>query len=243
MADVVTLDGARQSLYKLDTKEVLPFYIAVNSAYKDEKGETQFYDLSTITKVTVDESINDDRFFVDASHLADNGYIKLTPNPENEFIKSLLEDVEEYHAIGTEFDAIISLTNNRGEKMESTVHLEYLARNEQKEVLNIKMSALNENNELVLEPAVLMQFKLMEWPNQRTGDYAYKDLNDLRDAKITDDGKLIVRVWDFATDPDMENKLTLVFTRTLTGSPIPMLPEGEGLMVNFRYELELNITE
>jgi hypothetical protein len=103
MADVVTLDGARQSLYKLDTKEVLPFYIAVNSAYKDEKGETQFYDLSTITKVTVDESINDDRFFVDASHLADNGYIKLTPNPENEFIKSLLEDVEEYHAIGKEF--------------------------------------------------------------------------------------------------------------------------------------------
>ena len=239
MADVVTLDGARQSLYKLDTKEVLPFYIAVNSAYKDEQGETQFYDLSTITEVKV----NDDMFLVDFSHLADNGYIKLTPNPDSQDFKDVLEDIEYVDAHEWSTGVMIELTNNRGEKLEAKVPLDYYPKNEQKDVLNIKMSDLNENNEIVLEPAIIKQFNLSDWPNQRTGDFVYKDMNDLRDVKITDDGKLIVRVWDYATEPDTENKLTLTFTRTLTGSPIPMLPEGEGLMINFRYELELNITE
>ena len=239
MADVVTLDGARQSLYKLDTKEVLPFYIAVNSAYKDEQGETQFYDLSTITEVKV----NDDMFLVDFSHLADNGYIKLTPNPDSQDFKDVLEDIEFVEASWWSTGVKIELTNNRGEKLEAKVPLDYYPVNEQKEVLNIKMSDLNENNEIVLEPEIIKQFNLSDWPNQRTGDFIAKDMNDLRDVKITDDGKLIVRVWDYATDPDTENKLTLTFTRTLTGSPIPMLPEGEGLMINFRYELELNITE
>jgi hypothetical protein len=239
MADVVTLDGARQSLYKLDTKEVLPFYIAVNSAYKDEQGETQFYDLSTITEVKV----NDDMFLVDATHLADNGYIKLTPDPNSQEFKDILEDIEFVEASWWSTGVKIELTNNRGEKLEAKVPLDYYPVNEQKEVLNIKMSDLNENNEIVLEPAIIKQFNLSDWPNQRTGDFIAKDMNDLRDVKITDDGKLIVRVWDYATEPDTENKLTLTFTRTLTGSPIPMLPEGEGLMINFRYELELNITE
>ena len=239
MADVVTLDGARQSLYKLDTKEVLPFYIAVNSAYKDEQGETQFYDLSTITEVKV----NDDMFLVDATHLADNGYIKLTPNPDSQDFKDVLEDIEFVEALWWSAGVMIELTNNRGEKLKAKVPLDYYPVNEQKEVLNIKMSDLNENNEIVLEPAIIKQFNLSDWPNQRTGDFIAKDMNDLRDVKITDDGKLIVRVWDYATEPDTENKLTLTFTRTLTGSPIPMLPEGEGLMINFRYELELNITE
>jgi hypothetical protein len=239
MADVVTLDGARQSLYKLDTKEVLPFYIAVNSAYKDEQGETQFYDLSTITEVKV----NDDMFLVDATHLADNGYIKLTPDPNSQEFKDILEDIEFVEASWWSTGVKIELTNNRGEKLEAKVPLDYYPKNEQKDVLNIKMSDLNENNEIELEPAIIKQFNLSDWPNQRTGDFVYKDMNDLRDVKITDDGKLIVRVWDYATEPDTENKLTLTFTRTLTGSPIPMLPEGEGLMINFRYELELNITE
>ena len=48
MADAVTLNTAPQSFYKLDTKDLLPIYVAVNSAYKDENGETQFYDLSKI---------------------------------------------------------------------------------------------------------------------------------------------------------------------------------------------------
>ena len=239
MADVVTLDGARQSLYKLDTKEVLPFYIAVNSAYKDEQGETQFYDLSTITEVKV----YDDMFLVDATHLADNGYIKLTPDPNSQEFKDILEDIEFVEASWWSTGVKIELTNNRGEKLEAKVPLDYYPKNEQKDVLNIKMSDLNENNEIVLEPEIIKQFNLSDWPNQRTGDFIAKDMNDLRDVKITDDGKLIVRVWDYATEPDTENKLTLTFTRTLTGSPIPMLPEGEGLMINFRYELELNITE
>ena len=239
MADVVTLDGARQSLYKLDTKEVLPFYIAVNSAYKDEQGETQFYDLSTITEVKV----YDDMVLVDATHLADNGYIKLTPNPDSQDFKDVLEDIEFVEALWWSAGVMIELTNNRGEKLKAKVPLDYYPVNEQKEVLNIKMSDLNENNEIVLEPEVIKQFNLSDWPNQRTGDFIYRDLNDLHGAEITDDGKLIVSTWGYAPEPDDINKLTLIFTRTLTGSPLPMLPEGEGLMINFRYELELNITE
>lgn len=239
MADVITIDGARQSLYKLDTKEVLPFYIAVNSAYKDENGDTQFYDLSTITEV----KINDDMFLVDSSHLADNGYIKLTPNPDSQEFKDILEDIEFVDATEWSTDVMIELTNNRGEKLEKTLSLVYYPKNEQKDMLNIKMSDLNENNEIVLEPEIIKQLNLSDWPNQRKGDYTFRDLNDLRNAEITDDGKLIVSTWGYAPEPDDVNKLTLVFTRSLTGSPYPMLPEGEGLMINFRYELELNITE
>ena len=187
--------------------------------------------------------VYDDMFLVDATHLADNGYIKLTPNPDSQDFKDVLEDIEYVDAHEWSTGVMIELTNNRGEKLEAKVPLDYYPVNEQKEVLNIKMSDLNENNEIVLEPAIIKQFNLSDWPNQRTGDFIAKDMNDLRDVKITDDGKLIVRVWDYATEPDTENKLTLTFTRTLTGSPIPMLPEGEGLMINFRYELELNITE
>jgi len=62
--------------------------------------------------------------------------------------------------------------------------------NEQKEVLNIKKSDLNERNELVLDPDIIRQFRLKEWPNSRTGDYAFGDSGDFRDTKLTDDGKV-----------------------------------------------------
>lgn len=42
MADAVTLNTAPQSFYKLDTKDLLPIYVAVKSTYKDENGDTQF---------------------------------------------------------------------------------------------------------------------------------------------------------------------------------------------------------
>ncbi len=239
MADVVTLDAVPHSLYKLDTKELLPIYIAVNSAYKDDYGETQFYDLSTITDVQVSA----DMFDIDTSHLADNGYIKLTPKPENEETKSMLEDVEDYGAAKWESGVTVMLTNSNGEKLAKELQLVYLPKNEQKEVLNIKKSDLNENNELILDPAVIAQFGLTEWPNGRKGDYSIFDRGDLRKAQFTDDGKLLVQTWGDTTEPEEPYKLTLTFTRSLTGSPIPLLPEGEGLMVNFRYELELIINE
>lgn len=239
MADVVTLDAAPHSLYKLGTKELLPIYIAVNSAYKNDQGETLFYDLSTI----IDVKSNNNIFTIDTSHLADNGYIKLVPDPENEIIKEMIEDVEDFEALEWGTPIKLVLTNNRGETLEANLNLKYLPINEKKEVLNLKKSDLNENNELVLDPAVIKQFNLKEWPNSRTGDYAMWDQGDFRNARFTDDGKLLVRTWGDTTEPDEPYTLTLTFTRSLTGSPIPMLPEGEGLMVNFRYELELNISE
>ena len=241
MADVVTLQTAPQSFYKLGTKELLPIYVAVNSAYKDEKGETQFYDLSKIKKVNV--SVTNDMFIVDASHLADNGYIKLTPDPDNSDTKSMIDIVENYGVYKISGGFTIELINRYGERLESTLDYTYLAKNEQKEVKSIKKSDLNERNQLILEPAVIAQYDLGEWPINRKGDSSKADLDGFFDVKITDDGKLLLTTDGLTTDPDEPDKMTLEFTRRLTGSPLPLLPEGEGIMVNFRYELELNISE
>lgn len=62
-------------------------------------------------------------------------------------------------------------------------------------------------------------------------------------AKITEDDNLYLITDGSITEPGDPDKLTLTFTRSLTGSPEPMLPEGEGLLVNFRVEVELNVTE
>jgi len=241
MADVVTLNTAPQSFYKLDTKELLPIYIAVNSAYKDARGETQFYDLSMIKEVKV--NVTKDMFIVDASHLADNGYIKLTPDPDNDDTKEMVKIVEEYGVYSISDGFTVELINKNGEKLITDLNYTYLAKNEQKEVLNITQSDLDENNQLILEPAVLAQYGFSEWPINRKGDISSWDLDGFFDAKITDDGKLVLTTDGLTTTPDEPDKLTLVFTRNLTGSPHPMLPEGDGLMVNFRYELELNISE
>ena len=239
MADVVTLNTAPQSFYKLDTKELLPIYIAVNSAYKDEKGRTKFYDLSKVKEIKVSK----DMFIVDASHLADNGYIKLTPDPDNDDTKNMVENVEEYGVYRIAGGLTVELINDDGENLVSELDYIYLPKNEQKEVLNIKLSDLDENNQLILEPAVISQFNLGEWPNNRFGDNKVWDQGDFRNVKLTEDGKLLVQTYGDTTEPDEPYKLTLTFARNLTGSPKPLLPEGEGLMVNFRYQLELNISE
>ena len=241
MADVVTLNTAPQSFYKLDTKEMLPIYVAVNSAYKDARGNTKFYDLSKVKEVNV--SASNDMFIVDASHLAENGYIKLTPDPDNSEIKSMIDIVENYGVYKISGGFTVELINDKGEKLVSDLDYTYLAKNEQKEVLSIKQSDLDENNRLVLEPAVLSQFDFSEWPIARKSDFAKWDMEGFFDAKITEDGKLVLTTDGLTTDPDEPDTLTLEFTRSITGSPLPLLPEGEGLMVNFRYELELNISE
>ena len=241
MADVVTLTTAPQSFYKLDTKEMLPIYVAVNSAYKDARGNTKFYDLSKVKEVNV--SVTNDMFIVDASHLAENGYIKLTPDPDNSDTKSMIDIVENYGVYKISGGFTVELINDKGEKLVSDLDYSYLAKNEQKEVLSIKQSDLDENNRLVLEPAVIAQYDLGEWPNNRKGDFSKAELEGFFDAKITEDGKLVLTTDGLTTDPDEPDTLTLEFTRSITGSPLPLLPEGEGLMVNFRYELELNISE
>ena len=182
-------------------------------------------------------------FIVDASHLADNGYIKLTLDPDNDDTKNMVENVEEYGVYRIAGGFTVELINENGENLVSELDYIYLPKNEQKEVLNIKQSDLNEKNQLILEPAVLSQFDFSEWPIARKGDFAKWDTEGFFNTQITEDGKLILTTDGLTTDPDEPDTLTLEFTRSLTGSPLPLLPEGEGLMVNFRYELELNISE
>ena len=239
MAEVLKVYTVPQSLYKLDTKELLPIYIAVNSAYEDEKGETKFYDLSTVTNVEIDE----DMFEVDASHLADNGYIKLTPKPESDGVKGMLEDVEEYGAYEWGHGATLELTNNLGEVLSLDIQLSYLPKNEQKVTMDIKKADLDEKNGLTLDLPVIKQFNLHGQPFERFGDYQKTNMEGFFRAKITEDDNLYLITDGSITEPGDPDKLTLTFTRSLTGSPEPMLPEGEGLLVNFRVEVELNVTE
>ena len=239
MAEVLKTYTAPQSLYKLDTKELLPFYVAVNSAYEDEQGETKFYDLSKVTYVNV----NDKMFDIDASHLADNGYIKLIPNPESEGVKEMLEDVEVYGAYIWGIGVTLELINNRGDLLSSDLQITYMPRNEQKVTMDIKKADLDEKNGLLLDLPVINQFKLHDWPFERFGDYQVTNMEGFFDAQITEDDKLYVITDGSTTAPGEPDVLTLTFTRTLTGSPNPMLPDGEGLLLNFRIELELNISE
>lgn len=240
MADVLKLYTAPQSLYELDTKRVLPYYVVVNSAYKDENGETQFYDLSTITNVRETAKLDADMFDIDISHLADNGYIKLTPNLESEAIKEMLEDVEYYGAYEWGTGATLELTNNRGETMVAELQITYLPKNEQKVTMDIK----KDNRELLLDLPVISQFGLNQWPiPNRNGDVTNVDSDGFLYAKITEDDKLLVKTDGLVTTPEDPDRLTFVFKRHLTGSPYLELPDDEGLMVNFRIELEVNVSE
>ena len=124
MADVVTLNTAPQSFYKLDTKEMLPIYVAVNSAYKDARGNTKFYDLSKVKEVNV--SVTNDMFIVDASHLAENGYIKLTPDPDNSDTKSMIDIVENYGVYKISGGFTVELINDKGEKLVSDLDYSYI---------------------------------------------------------------------------------------------------------------------
>ena len=155
----------------------------------------------------------------------------------------MVDNVEKYGAYKITGGFSVELINKKGEKLLTDLDYTYLPKYEQKEVMSIKKSDLNEDNQLIIEPAVLKQFGFSEWPNKRIADVSKSELNGFFDAEITKDGKLILTTDGLTTTPDEPDKLTLVFTRSLTGSPLPELPEGEGLMVNFRYELELNISE
>ncbi len=237
MADAIKLHTAPQSFYKIDTKEVLPLYVVVLNAY-EEKGETKYYDLSAITDIT----INGNMFTVDASTLVDYGYIKLVPNKESDAFKDLPEDVEDFGVYDWKDYGTITLKNKYGETFKQVVDLVYLMLTEFDIKETIKQSDLNEDDEYAFE--ITKPFKLFEWPFVRYSDHAQANCdNGIWEAEIREDGSFYITTDGEPSEEGEPGKAAYTFSRRLVGSPNPILPAGDGLMVNFRVNLELNITK
>lgn len=236
MADAIKLHTAPQSFYKLDTKEVLPFYVVVYNSYKDGD-ETKFYNLAAITEVSVDGNM----FTVDASKLADYGYIKLVPNTESNAFQDLLEIVEEYGAYNWEDTRIITLKNKYGETFKQEVDLIYLTLNEFEVKETVKLSDL-ENDTYVSK--IIQPFKLFEWSFKRFAD-SEKVVTDngISIIKIKEDGNLHIITDGGPSDEGEPGTGEYKLERNLTSNSEEPLPEGDGLLVNFRVKVELNVTE
>ena len=238
MADAVKLYTVPQSLYKLDTKELLPFYVVVDGAYKNENGDTLFYDLSTITNVTCPSPVEEEMFIIDATQLADHGYIKLTPNMKSQELLFFVEDLEIAQMVGSQ-SYTLELTNSNGEKMKADLWLTYVYPTVFSIKKEIKVADLDEEGKYTIElPEDILLYKLNEWPFKRMGDAVFSDMVNLFDAEVVDN-KLVVTTPGQATEPGDPYKLTYTFQRSLVGIPNLFLPAGDGLMVNYRIELEL----
>lgn len=231
LADAIKLHTAPQSFHKLDTDEVQPIYVVVDNAYEVD-GQKKFYDLSQITSVKT-SNLND-FFTVDASMLAKYGYFKLIPNDED-----FIDEVDMgYRWTGPSF---ITLTNKKGETYTQEVTITYLNKNEFDLKETCSVADLGENNEYIIK--VTQLFGLPDYTFKRYGDEVKNEMEYLYSAEIKDDGFLHVVTDGLPTEPDDPNTMTYTFKRRLVGSPTAELPEGEGILVNFRIKLELTVTE
>ena len=238
LAEAVKLYTAPQNIYKLGTKEVLPIYVVVDNVYTVD-GEKKYYNLSKVKEVKVDG----DMFTVDDSYLVEYGYIKLIPNTESEsFKESVLDLFEDYGAYQCTFACGLTLKNTKGETLEKTLQITYLGKNEFDLKKTCKVSDLDENNNYVVKET--QPFGLFEWPFTRFGDKVSINLTNLFAAELNkEDGCLYLTTDGAPTEEGDPNVLDYKFERYLTGSPNPLLPDGEGLMVNFHIKLELTVTE
>ena len=236
LAEALKLHTAPQSLYKLDSKEIQPIYVVVDNSYEVD-GKKKYYNLSRITEVKADGTM----FTADASYLKKYGFIKLIPNTNSESFKDVLELFEEYGAYKWADAFTITLKNKKGETFSKNVDVTYMNKNELNLKKTCKVADLDDNDCYVVKET--QPYGLFDWTFKRFVDEVKADMEYLFEAKLMDDGFLYVKTDGMPTDEGDPNKLVYTFKRYLTGSPTPELPDGEGLMVNFRINLELTITE
>lgn len=236
LAEAIKLHTAPQSLYKLDTKEVQPIYVVVDNSYEVD-GKKKYYNLSCITNVKADGAM----FTADASRLKKYGYIKLIPNTDSESFKEVLELFEEYGAYRWTDGCTIILKNKKGETFEKFVEITYLNKNELNLKKTCKVSDLDDDDNYIVKET--QPYGLFDYTFKRYADEVKVEMENFFAAKLMDDGNLYVKTDGMATDEGDPNTLVYTFKRYLTGSPTPELPEDEGLLVNFRINLELTVTE
>lgn len=243
MADAIKAHVCNQSFYKIDTKEIQPFYVIFDNIYIDEKGDTLYYDLSDITEITFDKFSFPDIFTIDTTTLEKHGYIKLVPNLEHKEIKQIAEELELFETsegIGIN----LVLKSKWGEEMNLSLMPYYVYPTVVKMQKTIKVSDLDSNKEYVIDLPDLSYYELSKWPLLRYADVNFRQSkNGILGGRCKEDGKLYLRTLGKATDPDKPATFTWEFSRRLVGIPYLSIPDEDGMLVNFRVEVELTITE
>ncbi len=244
MADAVKLYMVPQSLYEYNTNNILPIYVMVDNSY-EENGKTKHYDLSTITDVQIGKYYNKEMFVIDASTLVDYGYIKLTPNLNNQEIQFFLEDLavtEMYGGIGL----TLALTNKKGETVEYPFMTTYVYPTKLDIKKTIKLADLDNKNCYMIDLSAELPsyFDFGKWPLERYNDTVQTDCkNGIWSAKIKEDGNLYITTDGAPSDEGEPGTAVYNFSRRLVGIPNMVVPEGDGLMVNFQINVELTITD
>lgn len=244
MADVVKLYCVPQSLYEFDTTNILPVYVMVDNSY-EENGETKHYDLSTITDVQFSKYTVKDMFTIDASTLVDCGYIKLTPIVNNQEIQFFLEDLaitEMWGGVGCS----LTLTNKKGETVDYPLMVTYVYPTKLDIKKTIKVADLDDKNSYMIDLSAELPsyFEFDKWPLERYSDAIQTHCeNGIWGAKIKEDGNLYITTDGAPSDEGEPGTVVYNFSRRLVGIPNIVIPEGDGLMVNFQINVELTITE
>jgi len=243
MADAIKVHVCNQSFYKIDTKEIQPFYVIFDNIYVDEKGDTLYYDLSDITEISFHKFSLPDLFTIDTTTLVKHGYIKLIPNLNHNEIKQIAEELELFEtAEGIGINLV--LKSKWGEEMNVSLMPYYVYPTVLKIQKTIKVSDLDSKKEYAVDLSDLEFYKLSKWSLSRYSDVNFRQSkNGIIGGRYQEDGKLYLRTLGKATDSDKPATFTWEFSRKLVGIPYLLIPEEDGMLVNFRVEVELTITE
>ena len=241
MADVIKAYMGPSSLYQLDSDKQLSHYVVIGNTYKDANGETQEYNLSNIIEA---ELLDGGNYAVpDLNPLQVFGYIRFDPKADGLDMQYMVEDLKFTEMYGS-CKTILRLTNKWGETVELPMEFGYVYPNEVTIKKEIKQTDLDENNGYTIEVPEFAWYKFGDWGIDWFVDSSVKNLdNGLWFAKLGFDGKLYITTDGDPSDPGKPGTMTYTFTRHMPGTPHPKLPETEGLVANFRINLELNITK
>ena len=235
MADVVKLLTVPQSIYKLDTdNEILPYYVIVDGLYKDKDGNELMYDFSQIIEAKIDgQSKYANSFTVDISQLAQHGFIKLIPNPDDDaFFLDLQADAHLDGFAQVFFD--MELRNKSGETLKQNIRVKYVDIPAVGLSYIISVDDIEEDGTFLVDLDIpeLPEFELNNTPFQRLKDEKHSETYDILSAELTDDYDLRLLTTGMPSDPDRFSTCVYTFKRKLVGIPYPVLDE-ELILVNF----------
>lgn len=241
MADCIKLYMGSSSLYQLDTNKQLSQYVIVDGTYVDANGETKHYDLSNIVEAELLDGGN--YATADLSQLNDLGYIRFEPKADGLDMQFFVEDLGITEMFGSH-NTVLKLTNKWGETVKLGVILGYVYPNEVTIKKEIKLADLDENGGYTIEVPEFAWYEFDKWGIDWFADAEEMNFDGgLWGADLGFDGKLYVTTDGAPSTPGEPGTMTYTFTRHMPGTPSPKLPETEGLVANFRINLELTVTE
>lgn len=244
MADVVTLKTVPQSLYKLDTQDIIPYFVIVDGLYHDADGNELMYDYAEITEAKIDEqSKYANSFTVDIKPLARHGYIKLIPNQDDDaFWDGIMDGIvlEDFGEIN--FD--MQLKNKSGETLTQNIKVKYVNVPSISVARSISVADLAEDKSYImpLESPSILELDLNNIPVQRFTTHENSEGYDVIGSSLTADGNLRIATIGIPSDPGEPSKVEHTYIRKLVGIP-DIVPEEDLTIVNFRINATLFINE